>query len=94
MKGGPAIITCTRCGHRATTRARGFPALGADDLAGKMLVCTACGTRQRFDLAHVDQAAYRRRAAPRVDEPGPRAEPAGKRRKMAGGQGAGTKLLH
>jgi DNA-directed RNA polymerase subunit RPC12/RpoP len=45
---GPAVIQCDKCGHRATTRARGFPALGADDLAGKVLRCSACGHRQTF----------------------------------------------
>jgi DNA-directed RNA polymerase subunit RPC12/RpoP len=43
---GPVIITCERCGHRATTRARGFPALGANDLVGKVLRCSYCGHRQ------------------------------------------------
>ena len=43
----PAIITCGHCGHRATTRARGFPALSAAQLAGKTLACISCGTRQR-----------------------------------------------
>jgi DNA-directed RNA polymerase subunit RPC12/RpoP len=44
----PAIIQCDKCGHRATTRARGFPALAASDLDGKVLVCTRCGHRQCF----------------------------------------------
>jgi C4-type Zn-finger protein len=45
---GPAIVVCERCGHRATTRARGFPALGASDLHGKVLRCSACGYRQTY----------------------------------------------
>jgi DNA-directed RNA polymerase subunit RPC12/RpoP len=47
---GPAIIECERCGHRATTRARGFPALGASDLVGKMVRCVYCGHRQQFGV--------------------------------------------
>jgi DNA-directed RNA polymerase subunit RPC12/RpoP len=39
---GPAVIVCERCGHHAST------ALGASDLHGKVLRCTACGHRQTF----------------------------------------------
>jgi len=46
---GPAVLVCQRCGHKATTRARGFPALGAADLVGKVLRCSSCGHRQAFD---------------------------------------------
>jgi transcription elongation factor Elf1 len=56
----PAVIKCPRCGHRATTtRARGRAALSASDLAGKTLVCTKCGARQRLDLADVIESIYR-----------------------------------
>jgi hypothetical protein len=47
---GPAIVQCDKCGHRATTRARGFPALGASDLTGKTLICSMCGHRQTFGM--------------------------------------------
>jgi hypothetical protein len=53
---GPAIIQCAHCGHRSTTRTRGFPALGVADLAGKTLVCTRCGCTQRFDDTAVGKA--------------------------------------
>ena len=78
--GGPAIITCGNCGHRATTRSRGFPALTVAQLAGKTLVCISCGARQRFDLGQVIEAVYRERT-PQIEEPKPRAKPATKRQK-------------
>ena len=58
---GPAVIVCSRCGHKATTRARGFPALGAADLAGKVLRCSRCGHRQAFE--NTAQAQALRQAA-------------------------------
>jgi hypothetical protein len=77
----PAIITCANCGHRATTRARGFPALTVAQLAGKTLVCISCGTRQHVDLAQVVEAVHREHAPQIEDDPKPRAKPATKRQK-------------
>jgi DNA-directed RNA polymerase subunit RPC12/RpoP len=57
---GPAVIECERCGHRATTRARGFPALGAPDLEGKVMRCSHCGHRQQFGKrAPIDLPGFR-----------------------------------
>jgi len=53
---GPALIECPECGHRATTRSRGMPALGVADLVGKVLRCSACGYRMRFDDTAQGQA--------------------------------------
>jgi len=57
----PAVLVCNRCGHKATTRARGFPALGVADLVGKVLRCSRCGHRQAFE--NTAQAQALRQAA-------------------------------
>jgi hypothetical protein len=45
----PAMIQCEKCGHCGGTRSRGFPALSASDLQGRVLRCSRCGHRQPFD---------------------------------------------
>jgi DNA-directed RNA polymerase subunit RPC12/RpoP len=49
----PIVIRCARCGHSAIPRGR------VADLAGRVLKCTQCGTRQRIDLAQIIEATYR-----------------------------------
>jgi hypothetical protein len=56
----PAIVECISCGHRATTRSRGFPALSIDDLAGKVVTCSKSGKRQRVSRANLIESTYAR----------------------------------
>jgi transcription elongation factor Elf1 len=46
----PAVIQCFKCGHMATAGKR-HNRLSLRELAGKTLVCTRCGQRQRLDEA-------------------------------------------
>jgi DNA-directed RNA polymerase subunit RPC12/RpoP len=54
---GPAIVECEACGHKGTTRSRGFPALGMEELAGKTVRCSHCGHRQVFEAEFARQLA-------------------------------------
>jgi hypothetical protein len=50
---GQSVITCAACSHSAA-----IPQCAAD-LAGKTLVCSRCGTRQRIALGQIIEAVYR-----------------------------------
>lgn len=51
---GTVAIRCACCGHAATV-----PCGESAGLAGKVLRCTRCGTRQRLALGQVIGAIYR-----------------------------------
>jgi hypothetical protein len=56
----PIVIRCANCGHCAPAPKR------LADLAGKILKCTQCSTRQRADLAQIIDAIYAEAAANRL----------------------------